>query len=37
MENRSGGPAGRVADCVERSSTSGQAGWKTGRILLSGN
>ena len=35
--HRSGWPAGRVAGLVEILRPAGQAGWKTGRILLSGN
>ena len=34
--NRSGRPAGRVASRVEILRPAGQAGWKTGQILLSG-
>ena len=35
-QHRSGRPAGRVAGRVEILRPAGQAGWKTGRILLSG-
>ena len=35
--HRSGQPAGRVAGRVEILRPAGQACWKTGQILLSGN
>ena len=35
--HRSDRPAGRVAGRVEILRPAGQAGWKTGRILLSGD
>ena len=35
--HRSGWPAGRVAGRVEILQPTGQAGWKTGQIPLSGN
>ena len=35
--HRSGRPADQVAGRVEILRLAGQAGWKTGRILLSGN
>ena len=35
--HRSGRPAGRVAGRVEILRPAGQAGWKTGQILVSGN
>ena len=35
--HRSGRPAGRVAGRVQILRPAGQAGWKTGQILLSGN
>ena len=34
--HRSGWPAGRVAGRVEILRPAGEAGWKTGQILLSG-
>ena len=35
--HQSGRPAGRVAVRVEILRPAGQAGWKTGQILFSGN
>ena len=35
--HRSGRPAGRVAGRLEILRPAGQAGWKIGQILLSGN